>query len=106
MYTPVLKRLTGTAGWPTQAVVLPGNEALFSLESASDYVKDDRKTSRFGFRCLVVGYEAVNGRRGHGLQGLEMELAYLGGLCSSSLMRKNLQLTQVRYLIEISSFKL
>ena len=96
MYTPVLKKLTGTTGWPTQAVVLPGNEVLFSLESASDYVKDDRKTSHFGFRCLVVGYEAVNSRREHGLQGLEMELAYLGGLCSSSLMKRNLQLTQVR----------
>ena len=93
MYTPVLKKLTGSTGWPTQAVVLPGNEVLFSLESASDYVKDD-KTSQFGFRCLVVGYEAVS-RREHGLQGLEMELSYLGGLCSSSLMKKNLPLTQV-----------
>ena len=95
MYTPVLKKLTGSTGWPTQAVVLPGNEVMFSLESASDYVKDDKKTSHFGFRCLVVGYEAVS-RREHGLQDLEMELAYLGGLCGSSLMKRNLQLTQVR----------
>ena len=94
MYTPVLKKLTGSSGWPTQAVVLPGSEVMFSLESASDYVKDDKKTNRFGFRCLVVGYEAVS-RREHGLQGLEMELSYLGGLCSSSLMKRNLQLTQV-----------
>ena len=106
MYTPVLKKLTGSTGWPTQAVVLPGNEVLFSLESASDYVKDDKKTSHFGFRCLVVGYEAVS-RREHGLQGLEMELAYLGGLCSSSLMKRNLQLTQVRsaeYFLNLGSY--
>lgn len=33
-----------------------GNEALFSLETASDYVKDD-KASFFGFKCFAIGYE-------------------------------------------------
>jgi E3 ubiquitin-protein ligase MYCBP2 len=93
MYNPVLKKFTGSTGWPQQAVILPGNEILFSLESASDYVKDD-KTNQFGFRCLVVGYEAIN-LRDNGLQNLEMELSYLGGLCAASLMQRNLPLTQV-----------
>ncbi len=92
MYIPVLKKFTGSTGWPQQAVILPGNEILFSLESASDYVKDD-KTNQFGFRSLVVGYEGVN-RREHGLQNLEMELSFLGGVCAASLMKKNLALTQ------------
>jgi E3 ubiquitin-protein ligase MYCBP2 len=90
-YNPVLKRFSGNEGWPQQAVILPSNEILFALETASDYVKDD-KTNRFGFRCLVVGYESI-GQRDHGLRNLEMELAYLGGLCSSSLMRRDLTLT-------------
>ena len=29
---------------------------LFSLETASDYLKDE-KASFFGFRCTVIGYE-------------------------------------------------
>jgi len=33
-----------------------GNEVCFSLETASDYVKDE-KACFFGFRCTVVGYE-------------------------------------------------
>lgn len=33
-----------------------GNEVIFSLETASDYVKDE-KASFFGFKCLIVGYE-------------------------------------------------
>ncbi len=49
------------------------------------------QTNEFGFRCLVVGYEPV-GVQGRGLRNLEMELAYLGGLCAASLMRRNLAL--------------
>ena len=49
------------------------------------------QASQFGFRCLVVGYEAMN-QREQGLKNLEMELAYLGGLCSTSLMNKNISL--------------
>lgn len=33
-----------------------GNEVLFSLETASDYVKDE-KACFYGFKCLAVGYE-------------------------------------------------
>ena len=39
-----------------------------------------------------MGYEAVN-QRDQGLKNLEMELAYLGGLCGASLMKRNLPLT-------------
>lgn len=41
-FIPVLQRLHGTENWPKQAVILPGNEILFSLETASDYVKDEK----------------------------------------------------------------
>ncbi len=33
-----------------------GNEVVFSLETASDYVKDE-KACFYGFKCTVVGYE-------------------------------------------------
>ena len=41
-YTPVLKKFSGSGGWPEQAVILPGHEILFSLETASDYIKDEK----------------------------------------------------------------
>ena len=53
---PVLNRFHGSNSWPSMAVVLPGNEVVFSLETASDYMKDD-KANNFGFKCSVVGYE-------------------------------------------------
>ena len=39
-YTPVLTKFSGTTGYPKNSVILPGNEVLFSLETASDYIKD------------------------------------------------------------------
>jgi E3 ubiquitin-protein ligase MYCBP2 len=45
MYIPVLKKFYGTSNWPKQAVILPGNEMLFSLETASDYVRDEKVNS-------------------------------------------------------------
>ena len=44
-YRPVLKKFSGANNWPQQSVILPGNEVLFSLETASDYVKDDKVKS-------------------------------------------------------------
>ena len=41
-YRPVLKKFSGSHNWPQQSVILPGNEVLFSLETASDYIKDDK----------------------------------------------------------------
>lgn len=86
-----------TSQWPQSSVILPGNEVIFSLETASDYLKDDR-TNTFGFRCLVVGYEwpmpASGGATG-GLKHLEAEVAFLGGMCAASLMKKDLQLITI-----------
>ena len=93
-YSPVLNKFFGKKGWPSHGVVLPGNEVLFSLETASDYVKGDNKESNYGFRCLVTGYECQDGG-GDGLKNIEHELAYLGGLCAASLMSKSIQLPTV-----------
>lgn len=83
--------------WPQNAVILPGNEVIFSLETASDYLKDEH-TNPYGFRCLVVGYEwtspVVLGPSA-GLKFLEAELSFLGGMCAASLMKKDLQLPVV-----------
>ncbi|CAB1347399.1 unnamed protein product, partial [Coregonus sp. 'balchen'] len=46
-----LKKISGSNGWPTTVLVLPGNGALFSLETASDYVKDE-KACFYGFKWL------------------------------------------------------
>lgn len=68
--------------------VFLGNEVIFSLETASDYVKDE-KACFYGFRCLVIGYEWQISP-GDGLRQLEMELSFLGGMCAASLMKKDL----------------
>ncbi|KAF2894693.1 hypothetical protein ILUMI_11479 [Ignelater luminosus] len=93
-YWPVLHKFTGCLQWPQSAVILPGNEVILSLETASDYLKDDRASS-YGFRCLVVGYEwpfPGSCSPTSGLKLLEAELAFLGGMCSASLMKKDLLL--------------
>lgn len=87
-------------------MILPGNEVIFSLETASDYLKDDRASS-YGFRCLVVGYEwPFPGSCGStsGLKLLEAELAFLGGMCCASLMKKDLLLPNTdccKYIVTI-----
>ncbi|PNI81327.1 MYCBP2 isoform 4 [Pan troglodytes] len=85
-----LKKFSGSSGWPTMVLVLPGNEALFSLETASDYVKDD-KASFYGFKCFAIGYEFSPGPD-EGVIQLEKELANLGGVCAAALMKKDLAL--------------
>lgn len=88
---PVFHKFSGSPGnWPQAAVVLPGNEVIFSLETASDYIKDD-KACFYGFRCLVIGYD-WSASSGDGLRHLEAELAYIGGMCAASLMKKDLLL--------------
>ncbi|RZF32322.1 hypothetical protein LSTR_LSTR001786 [Laodelphax striatellus] len=95
-YWPVLHRFSNQ--WPQSAIVLPGNEAMFSLETASDYVKDD-KACQFGFRCQVIGYEwPVDAH--DGLRLLEMELAFLGGMCAASLIKNDLVLPVSSYEFE------
>uniref|UniRef100_A0A8C2APB2 E3 ubiquitin-protein ligase MYCBP2 n=1 Tax=Cyprinus carpio TaxID=7962 RepID=A0A8C2APB2_CYPCA len=85
-----LKKFSGSSGWPTSVLVLPGNEAHFSLESASDYVKDE-KACFYGFKCVAVGYE-FNPGLDEGIIQLEKELAYLGSVCAAALMKKDLAL--------------
>lgn len=104
-YSHVLTKFSGNKGWPSQSVVLPGNEVLFSLETASDYVKGDNKASNYGFKCLVAGYEVQDGTQ-EGLKSIEHELAYLGGLCASSLMNKCLKLpSNTEGIEEVNSFE-
>ena len=78
--------------WPQNAIVLPGNEVIFSLETASDYMKDDLSIT-YGFKCLIIGYDWISS--GNGLKNLETELAFLGGACAASLMKKNLMLPAI-----------
>ncbi|XP_046701608.1 E3 ubiquitin-protein ligase MYCBP2 isoform X17 [Silurus meridionalis] len=85
-----LKKFSGSSGWPSSVLVLPGNEALFSLETASDYVKDE-KACFYGFKCVAVGYE-FNPGSDEGIIQLEKELAYLGSVCAAALMKKDLAL--------------
>ncbi|XP_012285925.1 E3 ubiquitin-protein ligase MYCBP2 [Orussus abietinus] len=90
---PVLCKLSSVKSqWPQNAVVLPGNEVVFSLETASDYMKDERAIT-YGFKCLIVGYDWITS--GNGLKNLETELSFLGGACAASLMKKNLALPPV-----------
>ncbi|XP_032812561.2 E3 ubiquitin-protein ligase MYCBP2 isoform X3 [Petromyzon marinus] len=85
-----LKKFSGPSGWPTLALVLPGNEIVFSLETASDYVKDEKAVC-FGFKCAIIGYE-FNPSSDEGVVQLEKELAFLGSMCAASLMKKDLTL--------------
>lgn len=64
-----------------------GNEAVFSLESASDYARNDRSAA-WGIRCIVVGYEPQ--AELNAILRLERELALIGGMCAASLMKKDL----------------
>lgn len=68
---------------------LTGNEVIFSLETASDCSRNDKATS-WGFRCSVVGYESLE--TSNAIRLLETELAYLGGMCSATLMKRDLAL--------------
>ncbi|XP_071991479.1 E3 ubiquitin-protein ligase MYCBP2 isoform X7 [Engystomops pustulosus] len=85
-----LKKFSGSSGWPTAVLILPGNEALFSLETASDYVKDE-KACFYGFKCFAIGYE-FSPVTDEGIIQLEKELANLGGICAAALMKKDLAL--------------
>ncbi|XP_076245488.1 MYC binding protein highwire [Calliopsis andreniformis] len=93
LHWPVLHKLSNVQSqWPQNAVVLPGNEVIFSLETASDYMKNERAVT-YGFKCLVIGYDWITS--GNGLKNLETELSFLGGACAASLMKKNLALPPV-----------
>lgn len=117
LHWPVLHKLSNVPSqWPQNAIVLPGkhshrgiisttssefqtivsfflgNEVMFSLETASDYMRNDRAIT-YGFKCLVIGYDWITS--GNGLKNLEIELSFLGGACAASLMKRNLALPPV-----------
>jgi len=82
---------------------------MFSLETASDYLKNDR-ISRYGFRCLVIGYEVEELSKyqalGYGLVHLETELSFLGGMCVSTLLKCDIILPNGNYTsLKSSDFK-
>lgn len=92
-YWPIWKKFHGASNWPKTAIVIPGNEVVFSLETASDYVKDE-KSCFYGFKCVVVGYE-WNFTSEESIIQLERELSYLGGMCAASLIKKDVALPPV-----------
>lgn len=55
---------------------------------------NDQQANRYGFKCLIIGYDnpSLNKFANYSLMRLENELAYLGGMCSANLMKKDLVL--------------
>ncbi|ALC49441.1 hiw [Drosophila busckii] len=89
----VVRKFNTASNWLQNVLILPGNVVEFSLETASMYAQDPHN-NRFGFKCLVVGYDnptAINASNSC-LIRLEQELAYLGGMCGANLMKKELNL--------------
>lgn len=89
----VVKKFNTASTWLHNVLILPGNCVEFSLETASLYAQDPHN-NRYGFKCLVVGYDnptSINASNSC-LIRLEQELAYLGGMCSANLMKKELNL--------------
>ena len=105
---PIFRKFCGKSGWPSSALLVPGNSVNFTLETASDYVKEDqgKAASEFGFRCVVTGYDEIaltassSSRKpskqprtpATGLLTLEREVAYLAANCASSLLKPDLVL--------------
>ncbi|CAH0703737.1 unnamed protein product [Spodoptera exigua] len=108
-YVGVTPRLANNASdWPQKAILVPGNEVIFSLETASDYLtefnKSNNEDNRFGFRCLCVGYEdtPLTTQR-QGLVALEMELVYAGAACASKLLAPDIEIPPLTFstLVEV-----
>lgn len=87
----MIKKFNTENGWSTNAIIVPGNEIMLSLETASNYLAD-HKLNRYGFKCILIGYENIDVTKtfNNSLVNLESEFTYLGGMCSANLMRKDL----------------
>jgi E3 ubiquitin-protein ligase MYCBP2 len=87
----LIKKFNTESGWSTNAIIVPGNDILLSMETASNYLMD-HKLNRYGFKCILIGYENIDDTKNfnNSLLNLESELTYLGGMCSANLMRKDL----------------
>ncbi|XP_068159965.1 LOW QUALITY PROTEIN: E3 ubiquitin-protein ligase highwire [Drosophila tropicalis] len=102
----VVKKFNTASNWLQNVLILPGNCVEFSLETASLYAQDPHN-NRYGFKCLVVGYDnptAINASNSC-LIRLEQELAYLGGMCSANLMKKDLNLPDDKDMEDISGIE-
>ncbi|XP_055913946.1 E3 ubiquitin-protein ligase highwire isoform X3 [Eupeodes corollae] len=102
----VIKKFNTVSNWPQNIIILPGNRVEFSLETASLYAQDPH-SNRYGFKCLVVGYDnptTVNAKNSC-LIRLEHELAYLGGMCSANLMKKDLNLPDDKGVEDLSTIE-
>jgi hypothetical protein len=83
----LLKRFNATTPFPKRGILVPGNQLKIVLSTATCYQENvDRKERPefFGFRILATGFSsptfASSGAR------LERELAFLGGVCASTLL--------------------
>ncbi|XP_030378381.1 E3 ubiquitin-protein ligase highwire [Scaptodrosophila lebanonensis] len=102
----VVKKFNTASNWLQNVLILPGNCVEFSLETASLYAQDPHN-NRYGFKCLVVGYDnptTVNASNSC-LIRLEQELAYLGGMCSANLMKKDLNLPDDKDIDDLSGIE-
>ncbi|TMW41258.1 hypothetical protein DOY81_013662, partial [Sarcophaga bullata] len=93
-----------SSNWLQNVMILPGNCVEFSLEASSLYAQDPH-VNRYGFKCLVVGYDnpvLLNGNNSC-LVRIEQELSYLGGMCSANLMKKNLSLPDDKDVEDLTS---
>lgn len=73
-------------GFPKVALLFPGNELWFCLNSVSEKVKLDN-ADYYGFKCTVMGFDSS---KEDGLTQLENECCYLSALCASSLLSRQL----------------
>nr|XP_049693135.1 E3 ubiquitin-protein ligase MYCBP2 isoform X3 [Helicoverpa armigera] len=110
-YVSVTPRLANNANdWPQKALLIPGNEVIFSLETASDYLteynKSNNEENRFGFRCLCVGYsDAPMTTARQGLAALEMELVHAAAAGASKLLAPDIDLPPLSFstLVEVQT---
>ncbi|XP_050683096.1 E3 ubiquitin-protein ligase MYCBP2 [Leptidea sinapis] len=105
-YVSVTPKLSNVStDWPRKPLLVPGDEVIFSLETASDYLseyKSEDDESRYGFRCLCAGYEDAPFTTNHqGLLSLEMELVYAGAACATKLIMPSIDIPQLSYLTVI-----
>ena len=74
-------------GWPSQAMLVPGNGVVLEMNTSSNYIEGDDPSDlskHYGFKCVVMGYHCVPNQSC--LQSLECEFAHLFGVCAAKLL--------------------
>lgn len=86
------------SNWDDKSLIFPGHRVEFSLQTATNYLPD-RQSNKFGFKCLVIGYDnpCVDKFKNWSLTRLEHELSYLGGMCCANLLKTDLALSDDLY---------